>query len=144
MSIGKKISVAFLTALSIINFAAGVIVDYRIIAFDPAKKILPHNFELSSVQNMLVDFLVFALVITLISVVTTYLSTDVSYTPLEIMENFALIFALPSVCVLGAGIYGMLHTPLIADRPWIIICEVVYVLLSVINFCCIMTIKNDE
>lgn len=144
MTWGKRCAIIFLSTLSLISLVAGIIVDYKIITFDAVKQILPHNLELSSVQTMLVDFMAVSLIITLICVVVTYLVTDLPYSPLDIIENFALVFTLPGIGVLCAGIYGALHTPLKADRPWIIVCEIIFVLLSVINCCCIVTIKNDE
>ncbi len=144
MSLGKKCALIFLVALNLINFAAAAIVDYKIIASTPVTKILPHNFELSSVQTMLLDFTVLCFTITLISIVTTYLVTDVPYSPIEIMKNFAFIFFTIPLALGCVAVYGMFTTPLNADKPWIIVCTLIYLLLNAINISCAVTVREDE
>ncbi len=144
MSMGKRCAIILLAVVNFINTVAGVIVDYKLISGEKITSILPFTQEMSSVQRMLVDFMSVALIITLIAAVTTYLVTDVPYTPLEIMENFAGVFMAVPVIILGFGIYGAVQTPLRADRPWIIAAFVIYTVLYAVNISCILTVKEDE
>ena len=144
MSLGKRCAIIFLVALNLINYVAFAIVDYKIISGDAVRKILPFDFDLSSVQTMLVDFMAVCLVITLISIVTTYLVTDVPYSPVEIIKNFAVIFFIIPLALSAVAIYGMTTTPLNVDKPWIIVCTVIYLIFNAINISCAVTVREDE
>jgi len=144
MSFGKRCAIIFLVALNLINFVAGAVVDYKLLSGERVRQILPHHLEISSVQIMLLDFFVLTLIIALISVVTMLLACDVTYSPLEVLQNFAFVFFIIPLVLSAVMVYGAYTTKLDADRIWIVISAVSYLVMNAVNICCVLTVKSDE
>lgn len=79
----------------------------------------------------------------LISVVVTYLVTDISYTPKEIFLNCPGILVVLPVIIFAFGVFNAVNTVETADKLWIVLSLIFFVLANVVNFGCIITIKDD-
>lgn len=143
MSVSKKISVFFLSLLSVLNLAAAAAVDVTVIAKRNVFSVLPIKVPLSAIQALSLNFFCFAAIIVLINVVLAYLVTDIPYSPKEILLNCPGIFMVLPVIILAVGIYAAVACSHGADALCIIASQAFFVLASAVGFGCIITIKDD-
>lgn len=143
MELSKRLSIVFLTAINIMNIIAGIIVQVKIITGSDVTSIIPISAEMTVNQILMTNFMCVVLIIMLISVVATYLITDIPYTPIEILSNCPGLFLVIPAIILGLGIFNTVKAPITADKITIIICSIIYFLANVVNFGCIITVKED-
>lgn len=143
MNLNKKLSIAFLTAVNIINLAAGIITQVKIIKGDDVTSIIPITKEMTVNQILLLNFVCVIAIITLISTVTTYLTTDVPYSPAEILSNCPGTFLIIPVLIVLLGIFNAVNAEIISDKILIALCSILYLVCCAVNFGCIITVKDD-
>lgn len=139
-----KTAIIFLSVINLMNLASGVITQMKMIMGSDVSSIIPITVPMTVNQVLLVNFMAVSILMTLISIVTTYLVTDVPYSPKEILSNCAGIFLVIPLLVLGASVFNAVNSAETVDKISIIITAVMFVLMNVINFGCILTVKEDE
>ncbi len=143
MTTQKKLAVIFLAVLNVMNIAAGVITQIKIFRGSDVVSVLPIFKPMTANQTLMLNFVCVVAVIVLISVVVTYLVTDISYTPKEIFLNCPGILAVLPVIIFAFGVFNAVNTVETADKLWIVLSLIFFVLANVVNFGCIITIKDD-
>lgn len=143
MSSQKRVAIIFLGIINIMNIAAGIITQVEILTGSDVTSIIPISGEFTVNQILLINFTIITAVMLLINIITTYLATDVAYSPLEIVSNCAGIFMVIPVVLFIVGIFNAFSAPIFADKIWIILSGIFYVIANLINFGCILTIKED-
>lgn len=143
MTTGKKGAIIFLWILNILNLLAGFVSQFKILLGKDITSIIPISALLSVNQIMMVNFMTLVLIMVLITVILTYLVTDIPYSPLEILENFSPLFLIPSVIVAILGIVNAIRADIAADKIWLIVCMIIYILISIIEISCLLTVKQD-
>lgn len=143
MSMPKRTAMIFLGAINLMNLIAGFITELKIALGSDVMSIIPITAELTVNQILLLNFVVVVAIILLISIVTAYLATDVPYSPAEIIKNCPGIFMILPIIVFGIAVFNTVNAQISADKLWIILSAVFYVLASTVNFGCAMTIKED-
>lgn len=143
MTTGKKGAIIFLWILNILNLLAGFVSQFKILLGKDITSIIPISAPLSVNQIMMVNFMALVIIIVLITVILTYLVTDIPYSPLEILENFSPLFLIPSVIVAILGIVNAIRADIAADKIWLIVCMIIYILISIIEISCLLTVKQD-
>lgn len=139
----KKLAVIFLAVLNVMNIAAGVITQIKIFRGSDVVSVLPIFKPMTANQTLMLNFVCVVAVIVLISVVVTYLVTDISYTPKEIFLNCPGILVVLPVIIFVFGVFNAVNTVETADKLWIVLSLIFFVLANVVNFGCIITIKDD-
>lgn len=143
MTTQKKLAVIFLAVLNVMNIAAGVITQIKIFRGSDVVSVLPIFKPMTANQTLMLNFVCVVAVIVLISVVVTYLVTDISYTPKEIFLNCPGILVVLPVIIFAFGVFNAVNTVETADKLWIVLSLMFFVLANVVNFGCIITIKDD-
>ena len=143
MTTGKNGAIIFLWILNILNLLAGFVSQFKILLGKDITSIIPISAPLSVNQIMMVNFMTLVLIMVLITVILTYLVTDIPYSPLEILENFSPLFLIPSVIVMILGIVNAIRADIAADKIWLIVCMIIYILISIIEISCLLTVKQD-
>lgn len=143
MNSAKRAAMIFLGAINIMNLAAGVITELTMALGKDVTSIIPITAELTVNQILLLNFSVVIAIMMLISIVTTYLATDVSYSPKEILSNCAGIFMVIPILVFLAAVFNAINASITADKLWIVLSGVFYLIVNMVNFGCILTIKED-
>ena len=105
--------------------------------------IIPINAPLSVNQILMVNFLVLIIICVLISVILTYLVTDIAYSPIEILQNFSPLFLIPSAVISLVGIFNAVRAEIFSDKIWLIAGVIVYLTVSIIEISCLITVKED-
>ena len=144
MTTTKKVSIIFLWFLNIVNFLAGAITQFKILLGKDVTSIIPIKAALSVNQVLMVNFMAVVIIMCLISMILTYLSVDVPYSPLEVLSNFSPIFAVPSAVVFVLGLVNGFRADITADKICIILCSFAFLLISIIEISCLITLKEDE
>lgn len=139
-----KTAIIFLSVINLMNLASGVITQMKMIMGSDVSSIIPITVPMTVNQVLLVNFMAVSILMTLISIVTTYLVTDVPYSPREILSNCAGIFMVIPLIVLGASVFNAVNAAETVDKISIIVTALLFVLMNVINFGCILTINEDE
>lgn len=139
-----KISIIFLAVINLMNIAAGIITQVKMITGSDVVSVIPISIDMTVNQILIVNFMAAALIMMLVNVVTTYLVTDVTYSPKEIISNCAFVFMLVPILIFCAAVYNTIKAPIMLDKASIIISAVIYILFNVINLGCVLTIKEDE
>ncbi len=139
-----KISIIFLAVINLMNIAAGIITQVKMITGSDVVSVIPISIDMTVNQILIVNFMAASLIMMLVNVVTTYLVTDVTYSPKEILSNCAFVFMIVPILILCTAIYNTVKAPIMLDKILIIISAVVYVLFNAISFGCVLTIKEDE
>lgn len=143
MNSAKRAAMIFLGAINIMTLAAGVITELTMALGKDVTSIIPITAELTVNQILLLNFSVVIAVMMLISIVTTYLATDVSYSPKEILSNCAGIFMVIPILVFLAAVFNAINASITADKLWIVLSGIFYLIVNMVNFGCILTIKED-
>ena len=143
MTTGKKGAIIFLWILNILNLLAGFVSQFKILLGKDITSIIPISAPLSVNQIMMVNFMALVVIIVLITVILTYLVTDIPYSPIEILENFSPLFLIPNVIVAILGIVNAIRADIAADKIWLIVCMIIYILISIIEISCLLTVKQD-
>lgn len=143
MTTQKKTSIIFLTVINLMNIVAGIMPQIQMIQNKDVVSLIPITAEMSVNQILNLNFVVVVTVMTLISIVTTYLVTDIPYSPKEILSNCAGVFLIVPAGVLALAVFNMINAPLMSDKVWIILSAVYYFIAFVINIGCVLTIKYD-
>lgn len=143
MTTGKKGAIIFLWILNILNVLAGFISQFEILLGKDITSIIPISAPLSVNQIVLANFMALAVTTMLIAVILTYLVTDIPYSPLEILENFSPLFLIPSGVAAILGIVNAIKADIAADKIWLIACMIIYILISIIEISCLLTVKQD-
>lgn len=143
MNTAKKAALIFIAILNIMNVAAGVIVQVKLLFNGDVSSILPIRNEMTVTQILLLNFIVVAAVIFLICIVLTYLVTDIAYSPLEIIKNCPQIALIPIIIILLASVVSAVKAGTAVDRLCIIASSVTYLIFNVFNFGAMVTIKED-
>lgn len=139
-----KCTLIFLAVMNLINLAGGIITQVTMITNGDVVSIIPISFEMTVDQILLLNFMAVAIIISIISVVTTYLVVDAPYSFGEIISNCAGIFLVIPVLLIFAAVYNMINAPAVIDKISIIASAVVFLLLNVVNFGCVLTVKEDD
>ncbi len=143
MNAAKRAAMIFLGAINIMTLAAGVITELTMALGKDVTSIIPITAELTVNQILLLNFSVVIAIMMLISLVTTYLATDVSYSPKEILSNCAGIFMVIPILVFLAAVFNAINASITADKLWIVLSGILYLIVNMVNFGCILTIKED-
>lgn len=143
MTTGKKGAIIFLWILNILNLLAGFVSQFKILLGKDITSIIPISAPLSVNQIMMVNFMALVVIMVLITVILTYLVTDIPYSPLEILENFSPLFLIPSGVAAILGIVNAIRADIAADKVWLIVCMAIYILISIIEISCLLTVKQD-
>lgn len=143
MNINKKLVIAFLTAISIMNLAGGAITQVKILTGSDVTSIIPIRTEMTVNQILLLNFMCVSGIIFLISIVTTYLTTDIPYSPAEILSSCPGTFLIIPIIILFLGIFNAVNAPIMSDKIWIALCSIIYVFFNAVIFGCIVTVKED-
>lgn len=143
MNAAKRAAMIFLGAINIMTLAAGVITELTMALGKDVTSIIPITAELTVNQILLLNFSVVIAIMMLISIVTTYLATDVSYSPKEILSNCAGIFMVIPILVFLAAVFNAINASITADKLWIVLSGIFYLIVNMVNFGCILTIKED-
>ncbi|MGN0535619.1 MAG: hypothetical protein ACI4IR_06445 [Eubacterium sp.] len=139
-----KTAIIFLSVINLMNLASGVITQMKMIMGSDVSSIIPITVPMTVNQVLLVNFMAVSILMTLISIVTTYLVTDVPYSPKEILSNCAGIFMIIPLLVLGASVFNAVNAAETVDKISIIVTALLFVLMNVINFGCVLTINEDK
>lgn len=139
-----KTAIIFLSVINLMNLASGVITQMKMIMGSDVSSIIPITVPMTVNQVLLVNFMAVSILMTLISIVTTYLVTDVPYSPREILSNCAGIFMIIPLLVLGASVFNAVNAAETVDKISIIVTALLFVLMNVINFGCVLTINEDK
>lgn len=145
MSLNKRIALIFLTAINIMNIIAGGIVQIKMITDSDVSSIIPvpTSAELTVNQVLMLNFMSVTAIMLLICVVATYITTDVAYTPIEILSNLAGIFLILPAILLAIGVFNTIRAELSIDKITIIICSIIHFISCAVNVCCVLTVKED-
>lgn len=143
MNSAKRAAMIFLGAINIMTLAAGIITELTMALGKDVTSIIPITAELTVNQILLLNFSVVIAIMMLISIVTTYLATDVSYSPKEILSNCAGIFMVIPILVFLAAVFNAINASITADKLWIVLSGIFYLIVNMVNFGCILTIKED-
>lgn len=143
MSMPKRTAMIFLTAINLMNIIAGFMTELKITFGKDVMSIIPITAELTVNQILILNFAVVSAIMLLINIVTAYLATDVPYSLIEIIKNCPGVFIVLPIIVFGIAVYNTAQAQISADKLWIILSAVFYVLASAVNFGCIMTVKED-
>lgn len=143
MTASKKGAIILLWILNIINILAGAVSQFKILLKKDIDSIIPINAPLSVNQILMVNFLVLIIICVLISVILTYLVTDIAYSPIEILQNFSPLFLIPSAVVSLVGIFNAVRAEIFSDKIWLIAGVIVYLTVSIIEISCLITVKED-
>ena len=143
MTASKKGAIILLWILNIINILAGAVSQFKILFKKDIDSIIPIHAPLSVNQILMVNFLVLIIICVLISVILTYLVTDIAYSPIEILQNFSPLFLIPSAVVSLVGIFNALRAEIFSDKIWLIAGVIVYLAVSIIEISCLITVKED-
>lgn len=143
MNSAKRAAMIFLGTINIMTLAAGVITELTMALGKDVTSIIPITTELTVNQILLLNFSVVIAIMMLISIVTTYLATDVSYSPKEIISNCAGIFMVIPILVFLAAVFNAINASITADKLWIVLSGILYLIVNMVNFGCILTIKED-
>ena len=143
MTASKKGAIILLWILNIINILAGAVSQFKILFKKDIDSIIPINAPLSVNQILMVNFLVLIIICVLISVILTYLVTDIAYSPIEILQNFSPLFLIPSAVVSLVGIFNAVSAEIFSDKIWLIAGVIVYLTVSIIEISCLITVKED-
>lgn len=143
MNSAKRAAMIFLGAINIMTLAAGVITELTMALGKDVTSIIPITAELTVNQILLLNFSVVIAIMMLISIVTTYLATDVAYSPKEIISNCAGIFMVIPILVFLAAVFNAINASITADKLWIVLSGIFYLIVNMVNFGCILTIKED-
>lgn len=138
-----KIGVIFLAVINIMNLAAGVITQVQMVRGSDVTSVIPITLDMTVNQILMANFMAVSIIMTLICIVTTYLVTDVAYSPKEILTSCPLLFLIIPIILLFAAVFNMINAPEMIDKVSIIASAVVYILLSAVNSGCLITIKED-
>lgn len=139
-----KCALIFLSVMNLINLAAGVITQITLINNSDVVSIIPITVEMTVDQILLLNFLAVSLIITVISVVTTYLVADASYSFWEILTNCAGVFLVIPVIILLVSVFNAVNAAETVDKVSIIVSSLIYLLFNAVNFGCLITVKEDE
>lgn len=145
--INKKIAIAFLAVINIINIAAGIITQVNIFTGKDVNSIIPiaSFMNINTVnQILLINFMCVAAILVLISIVTTYLTTDIPYSPAEILKNCPGPFLLIPAALLVFSFVNAFRAEIGTDKIVILLCGVLYFICNVVHFGCIITVKEDS
>lgn len=143
MSTSKKAALIFMGIINIMNIAAGVIVQVKLLLNHDVSSILPIRTEMTVTQILLLNFMVVTAVMFLICVVLTYLVTDIAYSPLEIIKNCPQIALVPPIIIALVSVFNAVNADVAADKICIIASSVIYVIFNIVNFGAMVTIKED-
>lgn len=143
MNAAKRAAMIFLGAINIMTLAAGIITELTMALGKDVTSIIPITAELTVNQILLLNFSVVIAIMMLISIVTTYLATDVAYSPKEILSNCAGIFMVIPILVFLAAVFNAINASITADKLWIVLSGIFYLIVNMVNFGCILTIKED-
>ena len=143
MTASKKGAIILLWILNIINILAGAVSQFKILLKKDIDSIIPINAPLSVNQILMVNFLVLIIICVLISVILTYLVTDIAYSPIEILQNFSPLFLIPSAVISLVGIFNAVRAEIFSDKIWLIAGVIVYLTVSIIEISCLITVKED-
>lgn len=143
MNSQKKAAIIFLSAVNLMNIAAGIITELEMALGRDVVSIIPIKAEMTVNQILILNFVIVAAIMLLINIVTTYLATDIPYSPKEIISNCAGIFMVIPILVFFAAVFNAINAEITADKVWIILSGIFYVLANMINFGCVLTIKED-
>lgn len=143
MTTAKKCAIIFLWVLNIFNLLAGGVSQFKILLGKDINSIIPINAPLSVNQIVTVNFAAFIVIGVLITAILTYLVTDIAYSLPEVLGNFSPLFLVPSVAVAILGIVNAIRADISADKVWILASMVVYILISIIEISCLLTVKED-
>ncbi len=143
MTTGKKGAIIFLWILNILNLLAGFVSQFKILLGKDITSIIPISAPLSVNQIMMVNFMALVVIMVLITVILTYLVTDIPYSPIEILENFSPLFLIPSGVAAILGVVNAIRADIAADKVWLIVCMAIYILISIIEISCLLTVKQD-
>ncbi len=143
MSLNKRLTVVFLSVINIMNILAGIITQVKIITGSDVTSIIPIKAEMTVNQILLVNFMSVAVIMLLICIVTTYLVTDVAYTPLEILSSCPFVFMIIPLVIFGMGVFNAFNAEFISDKIWIAVCSVIYLFANAVNIGCLITVKED-
>lgn len=143
MEPSKRFSMIFLTVINIMNLAAGVITQFKILLNKDVTSIIPIRIELTVNQILLLNFMSVAVIILLISIISSYLLTDIPYSLSEIISNCPMVFMIIPIILLFVGIFNTINAELTADKITILVCTILYTLFNVVNFGCFATVKYD-
>ncbi|MCM1114783.1 MAG: hypothetical protein NC397_04725 [Clostridium sp.] len=139
-----KIAAVFLWIINIINVAAGVITQIKLLNGSDVTSVIPITVNMTVNQILLLNFMVVTIIMTLICIVTMCITVDVSYTPAEVIKNCAGIFLVPAIIIFGVSIVSMIKAPDMLDKISILISFAVYVLLNAVNVGCVLTVMEDN
>jgi len=143
MTTSKRTALIFLGAVNLINIIAGITTQLTMAFEWDVTSIIPIKNEMTVDGILLFNFMAVVVVTTLINVVTTYLATDFPYPFTDIIKNCPFISLIVPLLLVIAAIYNSILAQSASDRIFIILSAAVYVLLNVINFGCMATIKED-
>lgn len=144
MSTTKRLSMVFLGAINLMTLAAGIITELKILLGKDVTSIIPITAELTVNQILLLNFMTVVIVMGLISIVTAYIVTDVAYSPKEIILNCPGITLILPVIIMAVGMFNAINAAVTADKICIAVSAIIYLLINVINFGCVFTIKYDS
>lgn len=144
MSFNKKFAFIFLIIINLINIVSDIIVQIKIITESDVTSVIPIKAELSVNQVLMLNFICVTVILLFICIVTTYLVTDVPYSPIEILSEFAGIFAILPAILLAFGLFNAFRAQIGADKLVIALCALAHFVSCIINASCLLTIKADS
>lgn len=139
----KKSTIGFMWFIVALNTIAGIVVQLKILLSKDTTSFNPFKINLTANQTIFAYFGIICLVMMLISILTMSISTDIPYSPLEVLQNFPVPFIVLPMPVLILGIINGIKAPIGADKITIIIGSVIYLVMSVIDLCCVATVIYD-
>ncbi len=139
-----KCGIIFLAIMNLISYAAGIITQVKLITNGDVISIIPITVNMTVDQILMLNFMAVSIVLTLISIVTTYLVVDVKCSFGEILSNCAAVFMIVPILVLFVAVFNAVNVPVMIDKISIAAAAIVYVLLNVVNVGCLLTVREDE
>lgn len=143
MNMPKRAAMIFLGTVNLMNIIAGIMTMLKITLGKDFTSIIPISAQLTVNQILILNFAVVVALMLMISIVTTYLVTDIPYSPIEVISNCPGVFMVLPLIVFGVAVFNAVNADVMADKVWIIVGAVFYVIANAVNFGCFLTVKED-
>lgn len=143
MEPSKRASIAFLWVINVLHFVAGLLTNINFITGKYTRPVIRINLDLSYIQMVLLDFVIVCFVMMLICVISSMLTTDIPYSPIEVLSNCPVPFLVAPLSVVVLGVINTVKAEMMVDKISLIISMVLFAIFSIINLSCVATVTYD-
>lgn len=139
----KKIALAFLSFVNVINIAAGIYTQL-VLLFNWDFMALFPVMEMGTMQILYINLLAVVVVITLISVIVAALVNDGSYDAGDVFTSCPVIALLVPVVLFFISLYTAMGAASLAEKLIGIGISALYIFANYVNFGCMAVIKDMD